>query len=109
MGEEAMTERSVWLTDTNGATVEDDRSIERFAALLDALPGSDEEHTAVSVTDSDEWNLEFTGRSVLFENVGAEGQEVGSLTLADRSHALAIASEFLVGDFDALRARPWEA
>lgn len=104
-----MTKRSVWFTDTFGATVDGELSIERLDALLDALPGSDEEHAAVSVTDSDEWNLEFSGRSVLFENVGEEGQEVGSLPLTDRSHALAIASEFLVGDFDGLRDRPWVA
>lgn len=104
-----MTKRSLWFTDTFGATVDCDLSIERLDPLLDALQDSDEEHAAVSVTDSDEWNLEFTGRSVLFENVGDQGQEVGSLPLTDRSHALAIASEFLVGDFDALRAQPWVA
>ena len=106
-GGTATAERSVWLTDMNGAMIEDDRLIERFAVLYDALPGSDEEHTTLSVTDSDEWNLEFTAGSVLLENVGQGGEEVGSLMVTDRSQAVAIVSEFLVGDFGALRGRPW--
>ncbi|GAA1423405.1 hypothetical protein [Agrococcus citreus] len=102
------TERAVWFTDANGAELEGAASIEVLDALLADLRDADEEHATVSVTDSDEWNLEFGAESVLLENVGPDGEEVGTLPLADAADARAIAGEFLAGDFAALRARPWE-
>ncbi|ROR65641.1 hypothetical protein [Agrococcus jenensis] len=103
------TGRSIWLTDPNGAEVEGDASIETLDTLLLALRDADEEHATVSMTDSDEWNLEFGADSVLLENVGPDGQEVGTLRFADAGEARSIAAEFLAGDFEALRARPWAA
>lgn len=101
------TSRNVWFTDANGAEVDGDVSIERLRHLLLALDGSDEEHATVSVTDSDEWNLEFSIGSVLLENVGPGGEEVGVLPLSGVSDALLVAGELIAGDFAALRARPW--
>lgn len=104
-----MTEaRTIWLTDANGAEVEGEASMEALDALLRELRDADEEHATVSVTDSDEWNLEFGAASVLLENVGPEGEEVGTLPLGSATEARAIAREFLRGDFAALRGRPWE-
>ncbi len=93
-----MTEaRTIWLTDANGAEVEGEASMEALDALLRELRDADEEHATVSVTDSDEWNLEFGAASVLLENVGPEGEEVGTLPLGSATEARAIAREFLEG------------
>ena len=108
LGEGAATGRAMWLTDANGAELEGAASLEVLEALIAELRNADDEHATVSVTDSDEWNLEFGAESVLLENVGPDGEEVGTLPLADAGLARAIAGEFIAGDFAALRARPWE-
>lgn len=102
------TERAVWFTDANGAELEGAASIDVLEALIAELRDADDEHATVSVTDSGEWNLEFGAESVLLENIGPDGEEVGTLPLAEAGLARAIADEFLSGDFAALRARPWE-
>lgn len=100
------TERAVWFVDVNGAEVEE-VALERLADLLAELKDADEEHATVSVTDSEEWNLEISMDSVLLENVGVDGEEVGVLTLESVDDALPVAADFIAGDFSALRARPW--
>lgn len=101
-------ERAVWLTDANGSQLEGAASLEALEALIAGLRDADEEHATVSLTDSDEWNLEFGVESVLLENVGPGGEEVGTLRLRDAADARAIARDFVADDFAALRARPWE-
>lgn len=103
-----MSDRQVRLTDRIGAEV-DGSSLRRLSSLLDELTPADEEHATVSRTDSDEWNLEFSADSVLFENVDVSGGEVGTLPLSSREEGLSIAEEFIRGDFEALRSRPWSS
>ncbi|CAN5447776.1 hypothetical protein BH10ACT7_BH10ACT7_04160 [soil metagenome] len=102
-----MTERTIRLTDRYGASSRDDVTIGRLGDLLAtiATPDGDAEHATVSITDSDSWNLAFTPDAVLFENL--ESDEVGRISAADLADRLAIGAEFIVGDFEALRARPW--
>jgi len=59
-------------------------------------------------TERDVWLVEFTRRSVGFQQAEAGGEVVGALDFADRDEALAIAGEFIEGDFAALRARSWK-
>ncbi|RSN05187.1 hypothetical protein DMC63_38740 [Streptomyces sp. WAC 05977] len=102
-------DRDVWFVDRWGVQIEDDISIEAFAALLDALNDDDDaEHVVVDINDSDDWFVEFTRRSVCFQQAERGGEVVGGLDYADRDEALAIAKEFIHGDFEALRARSWK-
>lgn len=102
----AMT-RNVWLTDRFGAQDDAPATVERFSTLLDSIESADgdDEHRAISITDEDEWNLEFYPRTVLFENVGEGGGEVGTLADLSRSELLMIADQFIQGDLDGLRTR----
>ena len=100
--------RGIWFTDRWGIEFDDDTTIERFGALLDELAdGDDPEHACVDITDVGGWNLEFTTDRAWFENVEDGGEQVGQLRIDGREDALAIAADFLSGDFAALRARPW--
>ncbi|KAA6215565.1 hypothetical protein [Streptomyces filamentosus] len=101
------TERDVWFIDRWGVTIEDDISVGSFAVLFGALAGDDAEHV-VDINDSDDWFVEFTRRSVGFQQAEVGGEVVGALEFADRDEALAIAGEFIEGDFAALRARSWK-
>jgi hypothetical protein len=106
-----MTEREIRFTDRYGASIEGDISVEALGVLLDsiAVPDGDDEHASISVSDSDEWNIEYYRDSVLFENVDVDGGPVGELRGVSREERLAIGGEFIAGDFEALRARPWAA
>jgi hypothetical protein len=100
--------RTVRLTDRYGASITGAAAtIERFAALLDALAAGDrdEEHGTVSMSDSDEWNLAFSAGGVTFENL--EGDVVGELRGLTREQRLSIADQFSRGDLDAVRAWGW--
>lgn len=101
--------RSVWFTDRYGAEIEEDITLEHLAALLStiAVPDGDDEHRSISVSDSDEWNLEFYPDRVLFENVDEDGEEVGNLRGLSEDERLVLADEFIRGDFVALRAHSW--
>ena len=82
---------------------------EHFSVLLDTIEvdDGDNEHRSISLTDEHEWNLEFYHDRILFENVGATGGLVGAILMPPRFEALAIAEEFIRGDFDALHTRTW--
>ncbi|WP_158633191.1 hypothetical protein [Amycolatopsis sp. WAC 04182] len=102
-------DRDVWFIDRWGVEIDDGISVEAFAALLDALNDDDDaEHVVVDINDSDDWFVEFTRRSVCFQQAERGGEVVGTLDYADRDEALAIAKEFIDGDFAALRARSWK-
>jgi hypothetical protein len=103
------TQRRVWLLDRYGAEIETDVTVEHVGRLLDsiAVDDGDDEHRSVSVADQDAWNLEYYPDSVLLENVEADGGEVGSIRGLSRDERLALAADFLAGDFAALRARDW--
>lgn len=100
-------DRAVWFVDTNGASITDDVTIERFATLLDAFDGSDPEHGSLSASDEDGWNLEIYPDVVSFENVEPGGSVVGSIRSPSRDDLLGMVRELLDGDLDALRRRPW--
>ncbi|KFZ79752.1 hypothetical protein ED92_20460 [Amycolatopsis sp. MJM2582] len=103
-------DRDVSFIDRWGVEIEDDISVETFGALLDALnDDADAEHVVVDINDSDDWFVEFTRRSVCFQQAERGGEVVGTLDYADRDEALAIAKEFIDGDFEALRARSWKS
>ncbi|MGW4833269.1 hypothetical protein ACWEOG_37130 [Amycolatopsis japonica] len=103
-------DRDVSFIDRWGVQIEDDISVEAFGALLDALNDDDDaEHVVVDINDSDDWFVEFTRRSVCFQQAERGGEVVGALDYADRDEALAIAKEFIDGDFEALRARSWKS
>jgi len=97
--------RRVSFTDRYGAQQHDDITLDRLAELLApiAVYDGDDEHRSISVSDSEAWNLEFYPDRVLFENSEVGGEIVGSLRgLSDEEH-LDIASEFMRGNFAALR------
>lgn len=98
--------RRVSLIDRWGVQWDDDITLQRFAELFDELDADDEEHCVVDINDEHEWYVEFSTTTVAFGNAEASS-EVGTLRLADRAEALAIAAEFLSGDFETLRQRPW--
>lgn len=101
-------ERRVWLVDRNGASIEDDVSLERFDALVETIQSDDDpEHASISLSDQDGWNVEVYRQTVLFENVEPGGGEVGTIHGASREELRDIAREFLDGDFEALQSRPW--
>jgi hypothetical protein len=101
--------RDVWFIDRWGVEIDDGITVESFAPLLDALSVDDDaEHVVVDINDSDGWFVEFSRREVTFRQADAGGEVVGTLTYADRAEALAIAREFIEGDFAALRARSWD-
>lgn len=60
----------------------------------------------VGISDSAGWDVEFSRVGVGFGNAEDDVDE-GELELADRGEALAIAREFLEGDFEAHRQRSW--
>lgn len=101
-----MTERRVWSTDRYGAQY-DVVTLDGFRRLLAAVTigDGDGEHSSVSLTDSDGWNLEYRPDRVLFENV--EGEEVGSLHGLTGREKLEIAGLFLQGDLAGVRDRRW--
>ena len=99
-------DREVWLTDRWGVQWEDDVSVERFAELFDDLDVDDDEHSVVAINDEHEWYVEFSLTTVTFGNAEADADE-GTVAPADRDDALAIAAEFLGGDLELLRRRPW--
>ncbi|PVE69274.1 hypothetical protein DC432_11340 [Microbacterium testaceum] len=101
--------RWVSFTDRYGAQDRDDIALDRLAELLATIAvfDGDDEHRSISVSDSDAWNLEFYPDWLLFENVEVGGGEVGRLRGLSDKERLEIADEFIRGDFDALRARPW--
>jgi hypothetical protein len=101
--------RWVSFTDRYGAEEHDDITLDRLAELLAtiAVHDGDDEHRSISVSDSDAWNLEFYPDWLLFENVEVGGREVGRLRGLSDKERLDIADEFIRGDFEALRARPW--
>lgn len=101
-----MSPRRVTLTDRYGADL-DGADLEHVAALWDELDDTDPEHPSVSLLDSDSWSLDLRIDRVLFENVDVGGEKVGVLPIAGRQEVLALAAEFIAGDLDALRARPW--
>ncbi|MFI5558303.1 hypothetical protein ACIA2T_03400 [Amycolatopsis japonica] len=103
-------DRDVSFIDRWGVQIEDDISVEAFGTLLDALNDDDDaEHVVVDINDSDDWFVEFTRRSVCFQQAERGGEVVGTLDYADRDEALAIAKEFIDGAFEALRARSWKS
>ncbi|MFE5507027.1 hypothetical protein ACFQ73_30980 [Amycolatopsis japonica] len=75
-----------------GVEIEDDISVEAFGALND---DDDAEHVVVDINDSDDWFVEFTRRSVCFQQAERGGEVVGTLDYADRD--------------EALRARSWKS
>lgn len=100
------TDRRVSLIDRWGVEIDEEVTLDRFAALYDDLDAEDDEHCVVDICDEKEWYVEFSLTTVAFGNAEAGG-DVGSLPLADRSSAITVAAEFLSGDFEALRLRPW--
>ena len=100
-------ERWVSLTDANGAQIHDDVTVERFALLLDSINPEEQEHTVVSLEDSDAWYLEYNPDYLAFGS--AEDGDPVVLKKVDRDEVLRLAAEFISGDFDAIRARPWRA
>ena len=103
------TQRHVWFTDRYGAGGDDDVSLARFSQLLDTIKedDGDNEHRSISVSDENEWNLEFYPGSVLFENVGEDGGEVGTLFGLSDSDLLSLAQQFIDGHLEAVRAWNW--
>lgn len=96
--------RAVSLTDRWGKQSDDDVTPERFAVLFAELDaGEDDEHSVVAINDENEWYVEFSRTSVTFGNAEADGDE-GTLALSDQTVAHAIATQFLAGDLDGLRA-----
>ncbi len=96
----------MWFIDRWGAQWDDDIPLERFTELFDELAADDDEPCVVDITDEHGWNVEFSLTRVRFgDDEGAV--EEGSLVPADRADVLAIAAQFLNGDFEALRQRPW--
>ena len=100
-------ERWVSLTDPTGAQTDVDVTVERFASLLDAVDPDELEHTVVSLEDSGAWYLEYNRDYLAFGN--AEGGDPVVLKNVDRDEVLGVAADFISGDLDALRARPWRA
>ncbi len=99
-------DRQVWLTDRWGVQWDEGVTLERFAELFGDLDADDDEHCAVAINDEHEWYVEFSLTTVTFGNAEA-GADEGTVTPADRADALAIAAEFLSGDLETLRRRPW--
>jgi len=101
--------RWVSFTDRYGAEEHDDITLDRLAELLAtiAVYDADDEHRSISASDSDARNLEFYPDWLLFENVEVGGSKVGRLRGLSDKERLDIADEFIRGDFEALRARPW--
>ncbi|MFE6615027.1 hypothetical protein [Amycolatopsis sp. NPDC057786] len=54
------------------------------------LDNDDAEHVVVDINDSGDRFVEFTGRSVCFQQAERGGEIVGTLDYADRDEALAI-------------------
>lgn len=104
-----MEERTVWLTDKYGAERKTPVTTEELFTLLDSLTEDEEEHNSISLTDSNGWNLEFTPRWVLLENVEDDGEELGSISWTNKLVAIQVASEFLSDNFEALLAHDWTA
>ena len=99
--------RNVWLTDRYGAQV-DDATVPRLSELLGTIGMDDDtEHSSVSLTDEDEWNLEFYPDRVLFENVGEEGEPVGVIRGSTREDQVEMGRAFIEGRLDDLRSRNW--
>lgn len=103
-------ERQIWFTDRYGITLEDDTTLEVFAALFDALADNeaDVEHSVVAIDDSNGWNVEFSIDKAFLGEVERGGEELGELPLASREQALAIAQAFIDGDFATLRKMSWQ-
>lgn len=102
--------RLVYFTDREGRETSEDLTDAAVLALLAGLSActdDEAEPCAVSITDSDEWNLEFESHRVTFENVET-AEEVGSLSDLPMSDFVDIAREFIDGDFVALRSRGWQ-
>ena len=99
-------ERWVTLTDPNGAQTDVDVTVERFALLMDSISPADEEHVVVSLEDNEAWYLEYTPGSLTFGNAESHDDRPTLVGLG-RDEVLALAAEFIEGDFDAIRARPW--
>jgi hypothetical protein len=100
--------RKVYLTNRYGAQLPGDVTVARLDELLDTIaePDGDDEHRSVSLTDTDEWNLEFYPDTVTFENV--EDEPVGDLRGLNRQQKLEVARQFLAGDLDAVRSWGWQ-
>ncbi|MCY1717874.1 MULTISPECIES: hypothetical protein [unclassified Microbacterium] len=101
-------ERAVWITGQYGDMFEgDEATLEVFLTVFAELDPTDEEHCALSVTDSGGWNLAVYRDFVVFENL--EGDEVGQIADPTDDQVRTIAAEFLAGDFSALAAHAWRA
>lgn len=101
--DDAVEVRRVFITDRWGAQY-DDATVERFASMLDELDPDDREHCVVSLQDSEDRYFEVQHDRAALGDVET-GDEVWSIALAHRDEALAMAAEFIAGDFDALHAR----
>lgn len=100
-------ERAVWFVDRVGQSISEGVTLAKFELLLASLDGSDPEHGSISVTDEDGWNLEVYPHVISFENVEPGGSVVGSIRDAKCADLIDTVREFLTGDLEALRARPW--
>jgi len=83
-----------------------DVTTETVMRLFDELGDSDDEHSSISVIDSNEWNLEIYRDFVTFENV----EDIGSSRQIDdppRHEIAKIVSVFIAGDFSSLRSHGW--
>jgi hypothetical protein len=101
------TERRIHFTDGIGVQIDDDITVSHLERLLDAVPRDEAEHAAVSVWDSASWFVEFNADSASFGRAEPE-EELWVLPAVSRSTMRGIAREFIAGDFDAVKRRPWE-
>lgn len=108
MGREEEPERTVRIVDQNGRSLRgEDATVPTFMRLFDGLDPADAEHAALSVTDSDEWNLAVYPDFITFENV-EEDEVVGRIDEPARDEIEEIVGDFVSGDFDSLNSRRWQ-
>jgi len=100
--------RAVWITGQYGDMFEgDEATLEVFLTMFTELDPADEEHCALSVTDSGDWNLAVYRDLIVFANLESDG--VGQIADPTIDQVRTIVAEFLAGDFSALAAHDWSA
>lgn len=102
-----MTREIINFMDRYGHHIESDLTLERFAQLYDSVAetGPDEDWRNVAITDSDDWNVDFSLDVITFDNLEAEEPEGEIRRPVTRELALRVAEEFINADFTAIRAR----
>ncbi|WP_270353201.1 hypothetical protein [Microbacterium testaceum] len=108
MGQEEVDDRVVRIVDRYARSIKGaEVTVETVMSLFDELGDMDEEHSSISVIDSDEWNLEIYADFVTFENV----EELGSsrqINDPTRDELAEIVREFIAGDFESVRSHGWQ-